>query len=96
MNRQIFGQSRAKGLAEDVLAHALDHQPLGFSGLWHAGGPGPKAGERLLRKADGKLVDAVERGVQAAQGGKPIGGAARPSYVGAGTLKLRRDALVCD
>ena len=45
-----------QGIAEDVLADALDHQPLGLGGSRKARRLGVKARERRVGQADGELV----------------------------------------
>ena len=50
-----------EGLAENILANALDHQPLGFSGLRQPYRLEAKTREWRVGQADGKLVDAIER-----------------------------------
>ena len=53
--------------AEDVLADALDDEPLGLGRLRQTGGLRAKSRERGVGKADAELVDAVERGVARGQ-----------------------------
>jgi hypothetical protein len=42
-----------EGIAQRVLADALDHKPLGFGGTWATGRDGPKARERRVDPVDG-------------------------------------------
>ena len=64
--------------AEDVLADALDDEPLGLGRLREACGPRAKSGERGVGEADAELVDAVERSMKRGQGLKVKGGETRP------------------
>ncbi len=53
-----------QGVPEYVLANTLDYDPFGLSCSRKAGSLGPKAIERRLRQAYGKLVNAIESDVQ--------------------------------
>jgi hypothetical protein len=67
-----------QGGAEDVLADALDDEPLDFSRLRQAGRLRAKPRERGVGEANAELVDAVERGMERGQGVEAEGGEAEP------------------
>lgn len=59
--------------AEDVLANALNHQPLGLCTLRQVFRLDAKARKRSVGQADGKLINAIKRRMQLAQSGKEEG-----------------------
>ena len=72
--------------AEDVLADALDDEPLGLGRLRHAADLRAKSRERGVGKADAELVDAVECGVERGQAAEFEGREAGPGKGEDGTV----------
>jgi hypothetical protein len=86
-----------QGRAEDVLADALDDEPLGLGRLRQVGGLCAKPGEQRIGKADAELVDAVERGMERGEGVEVEGGEAGPGQArGLQGRKFHRHARMID
>ncbi len=72
-----------EGVAKQILSDALDDEAFGLGRSRQLGGLGAEAQERRVGQADGKLVDAVERGMK-------LGHCLEDEGRGAGTRNGRR------